>query len=384
MEHLFQNLEQQSLPIKVPVLDLCRYDGHDFQTFPERHGYTPDDHLREAVFVKRAAQDLEQENQPSLSSPPQVRKYALSLVQEWLFFGLLVTFGKIFQITVRREDFIRVEEGIEYHCTAKLVEIARQVLESYLGADLRLQYSRRTLLERFKTRWKKILEPRGSKRDTADDAAETEKTIQWTSLDFARYSDPARKEGKQLNFLIETATKFLRGAVYNDSYEVDDTSLPIWLSCYILAESLDNLSTWLLADSPMSTAACRSGDHLVQRLTKAKDCQRFQRLDEELGFSTDRLLTITALGGAIDNHSTCDEHRCSLITDINRLPSHQNTCSGQCANVCLGTESRSLGRTILNGNDFVLCKMSIENDRPIVDLVPRKTCSSYIAISHVW
>ncbi|KAL9090847.1 MAG: hypothetical protein Q9159_001788 [Coniocarpon cinnabarinum] len=112
MEHIWLDVDHQWEPEHVPVIGKVNYDDGEFDTFPERMGYTQDSLLR---GLRREPFDAT----------------ALSVIQEWLFFGLLQEVLTALGYPYQRSEFEKRIEGSTqiFATTSKLPAIMGAVSE---------------------------------------------------------------------------------------------------------------------------------------------------------------------------------------------------------------------------------------------------------------
>lgn len=184
MDHLWLDADAMRRPDLVPVLGLVQYDGSNqppvfdgrypgrkglwFYNFVHQHGYN-ENSLISTIFPRSAEEYFDEKSANSRKSHQRVvgrkphtgleddekltRSYAtgpdiaqsslhsrtdlaLSVLQEWLYFGLLIDFAGLFDVSIYREELTVERNGSEYACTERLQNIFERIVRAYTDAAL--------------------------------------------------------------------------------------------------------------------------------------------------------------------------------------------------------------------------------------------------------
>ncbi|KAK5687051.1 hypothetical protein LTS10_001188 [Elasticomyces elasticus] len=118
MDHFYLDECNQHAPEIVPFLTtITPYQDGEWAEFPQRVGYPPE-------FYRLVRQDSGCKHEGPYMSPQQF----LALLQEWLFFGTLIEWFRIFGLDVSRDDFVIERAGKRWLYTGGLADLCKQIM----------------------------------------------------------------------------------------------------------------------------------------------------------------------------------------------------------------------------------------------------------------
>lgn len=228
MDHLWIDKQAQRPPEQVPILGQVVYDGLGVSGFLERHGMD-EEKLIQVIFQQayemRWGGNDHNDSANESSKQQDMDEYfgALSIFQEWAFFGLLIDFANGFGVRIDREELIKKDEFEHSACTEALPAIARHVMIEYCNATFQSDhsaYSDPDLLERLQQAH--ALEP----------------------------SSYAKEIARVTETILSRTTDFLRKSVaVRDASHVPEIPKLFWISAAAMTEAVAELGGLLLGPS---------------------------------------------------------------------------------------------------------------------------------------
>lgn len=121
MQHLWLDRDGLAEPDRVKLYDRVQYDGEGFTGFLDRLG------IGKVGLLTRIDAQARQEVEGH-SYDHNERDYLTSVVQEWLFIGLVMDFFESVGHKIAREELIESVDGVQYLTTATLKQILMTTL----------------------------------------------------------------------------------------------------------------------------------------------------------------------------------------------------------------------------------------------------------------
>lgn len=377
MDHLWLDKVAQQPPEQVPVLGLVKYDDSDFWTFPERCGYSQDS-LKEAAFGTpkpiHGGGEVSKDDQ----------QLGLSVLQEWLFFGLLNETGRILGSSFCREQFIRTWNGSPIASTKMLPTVLEEAIAPLMDASLRCDNPDAVdaLAQTF------IL----SDVDMEDPELLKQCFSHLTLLErIDMFSELPSKEntriGEELEDLARASRRFLeRGFSYSDVISSFDESVSICISAFLLAETISEFASKVFSASSELIPPSLD-DFWFQRAMSNGRCP--SRIFREAKSITEVYLATSMKSNYVEDHSNCvwsDLAECKVSQQFREPPSHHSSCQGDCNVLGVSALGHSKIKRSLSQGSYPICEIEMtEGDSLQVNAQENiRQTREYVAFSHVW
>ena len=345
MDHIPLPLGAHSEDDEVPYLVKTehRYDGQGFEGFLARKGFTICREYGESTtYVGR----LQSDGDVSFD-------HAASLIQSWLYFGILQETAKALHFSISFDNFVKTKAN-----GAKIIN--SQALTGVIS--------------------------------------------QFALFELDQVEDQALFEARRAGLLILQANLAIAQPVFSDS-EARETKLftnhqlvhdqwqqgsKILLSICCLAELLHAV---LKVNHVPAMVPCHSQLYLDQRMEKSGWCQNAIALKKELLTSPACIYFLSRLTPPYpDGHVGCTPQRCerSNIKSESYIRQHSDNCvRASCVDVIAedtpGDEVRHCRISTLVDQGYTpVVNLDFGKEGPIIQVHPSTNVPRYVAISHVW
>ena len=399
MEHLILDPRVQGPPEQVPMLGLVEYDNVELWTFPWRCGYsnvglkqTAVPELKERWATESQAKAITGSKRSKLFMIGQSvvsrfsdsfervaesivplrgerdggdRWHALSVIQEWLFFGLLLEFGKIVDHPVYREDFIRVTAEGCFISTEKvpdlIVPVVRRILRS-VNCD-------------------------------GEDDVETPLIDQIKNYQSTVSEEEKQRYVPRLEKIIRRASIYLYNCLGAERTAYESFAIPDEVTgtleiAFAVVETLDQVTQHLFGTSSVMNAPTIPDMWLERGRANGLCPNKLFRNQSLLTSVTAQYLHTSIFSNHTRSHELCTKGECKEHWDLNRLPYHCANCDGDCEHVWLDATGQERMRDALTNDSYPLCVITCSNDGDLgLELIDSSWLMdghSYVAISHVW
>lgn len=378
MDHLLFDKETQLPSEDVPVFGVVKYDHGDWKTFPKRCGYTVQS-LRIAAFpLPTEKSSFNQEQKAG-----QLR--ALSVIQEWIFFGLLCEWSIMMGCIMFRHEFIMEKDGRQFVCTYKLHELLEKVVWCQTASIFQL--SRQHVQDSIPTYSDGAIFTIAARRFLRDG----QKLSLPDRLSIYRMLVANHKTlttVKRATSLVSTAYTVLFDPKHKHEFKerITDDVVHFWLSAFSVLDMLNGTSR-ALDTSTLSynfPLECLP-DFLIERARSAGLCPSKLKsgiVDNPAGV----YVASSTRRSSVRDHISCTRDRCTLVKDTSILPRHRYPCPGNCQEVGIGKKGYSKAiRSVQNGG-YPLCKIRAgRNGKLSIEVIEHAGPDRpYIAFSHVW
>ena len=381
MDHLWLDQRAQRAPERVPVLgDVC-FDGSEFSHFPQRCGYQHDE-LKSAAFIPKVVAPMSLGQ--SLTAP---QRRALSAIQEWLFFGIIAETANVLGFSVQREELVECDTKGFWLCTKNLPSILQRGLDPVLNKCFSKKWDHPDAAQLISN----ISGYSTHKRDELQYRYQELTMLDRLRIHSSISSGETKGLGQSLQRLSATSRRFLRSALsFTGEDELDELSLGIWLSSYLLAETISELAEE--AFNVMRERVRFKIDHFWYRRALANTlCP--SKVFREVDTITDMYLATSAVSNDEFQHTSCQYGRwanasvnCKHVGDVGGLPHHARHCPGGCAMIDIDTEASREVKSSLNNDSYPVCHIAGSGSKSYDLQVAyyAEHNQDYVAFSHVW
>ena len=379
MDHIWIDREAQKSPELVPVIAKVQYDNAEFDTFLRRCGVDAD-------ALKKSAFRFHGKSDSGASSVGEEQLQKLSIVQEWLFFGLINEVGRILGTKIQRADLIREIRGSQIIWTANLPRVLEKAAEPILERYLHRNSDKQDVYN-VVSNWHgvKVSEAQNLQRYYKDLPPFQKLRLHWSTA-----FQETEHLGQLLQELSWKCRTFLRSCLsFSGSDEPAPLAVNIWVSAFVLAETIAEFAekVFRVVRRPVRFKV----DHFwVRRALVNGLCPT--KVFREVSNVTTLYLTTSIRGDQVI-HNDCKYGRwttsnsCSAVADRDQLPFHRShAIEYRCENITPNVRNYDEVKQILTRGSYPICEF-LEKEHQSMELRFFDCAAEergYVAISHVW
>jgi hypothetical protein len=328
MEHLRRPKKPANPPVKVPYLCLEEYDRLGFSDYPVRQGFHKGWLISEFRHL---------ESQQRVYDKAKIK----SLVQSWLFFGMLIEVLEVSGTRVKQEDFIR-EEGSERFLTTKKL---------------------------------------------------TEYVEEWIKQGSKFSQDVEKRHIEKADECLREASKYIRNLAWDGEWSMGFLVQEMAVAILGLFGTLRDARDRRVSQSPSSLM----NNPLLGVQNVGISQITYDRLSKN-GWCPSQIAKLLAyiayedvlfyLGDMVrpdarTDHSSCSKIEC-LANQVDRISYKTRHTRDDCKCDEIEADANEMARILLAGDYPLINILEQPGDAVQLQVIERRSCTEYVAISHVW